>query len=347
MNKMQLAWFKVRMVAGVAYISLRNRLTGGSRWISEGTDQSKWQDPNATDWKAASVDHEFAIFKVSQGLVLDPNYTPHWKRAYPHVLIGFYIFWEDAVDPVQQMQFAIDALAEFVRVTGVKPLIVIDAERATPGISNFRRLDDIKIGLDRATAQGFAAGLYSNYDFVKNYLSPAPSWIDDGYILFPASYTSAPEPVYPPGWSPDWCLLWQYGIYGKHWWVKKLTGSTLRTVDKVRSLVTGDDLRAVFNYPPKPVDPPPVEPPPTDPAEPADTIVFAEVQANGVRVRSEPSTDGGASTIIRTVNTGDVLPVYDFTVQSGSRLWMRVSPVSADPEWVAAVYDGGILLDGA
>lgn len=168
----------------------------------KGIDVSKWQ--GKIDWKKVKNDGiQFAMIRVSHGTEIDPMFKANIEGATAVGLpVGgyFYSYAVTVAAAQKEAQTAIKALDGYKLAY---PLAFDQEDARQAKLDKRLNTDMCKAACDRVQESGFIPAIYSNPNWLKNYV--IESELQD-YDLWLARWAAA------PGYD---CAIWQYTDKGR------------------------------------------------------------------------------------------------------------------------------------
>ena len=242
--------------------SILNIATAKLKWIlsvetfADGIDLSHWnwsegREPDFGIVKANEF--SFVIFKATQGTWFKDNkFEPGWMGALDNDLVTMiYHFFEGRNGGAEQARYCIEYAKDYLKVVDGKTIFWNDIEKAY-GEDMGQRQRRAHAFNQTIVEEGFLTGNYSSPSLWKQLMGNVPlSWIND-YYQWVAHWTPAPAPILPIGWTKEMCKWWQYGIWPRYSWAKKV--GTNGNVDVVRFYGTIQDMKKILGVVP-PISP--------------------------------------------------------------------------------------------
>jgi GH25 family lysozyme M1 (1,4-beta-N-acetylmuramidase) len=224
------------------------------KWIlsievfTDGIDLSHWnwtegREPDFGIIKANEFD--FVIFKATQGTWFkDDKFEPGWMAALDNDLVTMlYHFFEGRTGGAAQAHYCIEYAKDYLKAVDGKTIFWDDIEKSY-GEDMGQRQRRAHAFNQTIVEEGFLTGNYSSPSLWKLLMGSVPlPWIND-YYQWVAHWTPAPAPTLPIGWTKEMCKWWQYGIWPKYSWAKKV--GTNGNVDVVRFYGTIQDMKKIL-----------------------------------------------------------------------------------------------------
>ena len=214
----------------------------------DGIDLSHWnwsenREPDFGIIKANKFD--FVIFKATQGIWFkDEKFESGWMAALDNDLVTMiYHFFEGRSGGAEQARYCTEYAKDYLKAVNGKTIIFDDIER-TYGEDMGQRQRRAHAFNQTIVEEGFETGNYSSPSLWKMLMGATPlSWVND-YWQWDAHWTPNLSPILPIGWTKEKCKFWQYAIWPKHSWAKKV--GTNGNVDVVRFYGTIEDLKKLL-----------------------------------------------------------------------------------------------------
>lgn len=165
---------------------------------------------------------DIVIHKSTQGTwFMDNKFDIGWRSCLDNDIIPLtYHFNEDQVGGFVQAQWCLSNIAEYLKAVDGKTIIFGDHETMTSGVAQHQRQNRAKAFNETIVEEGFLSGNYSSkYLWEKLMGTVALPWVNK-YFQWAANWTPATSPLKPVGWNRD--DVWQYAIWPKHSWAKKV-----------------------------------------------------------------------------------------------------------------------------
>lgn len=268
---------------------------------AKGIDVSHWLE-NIDFSKVATAGIEFVFIKATEGTsFVDSKYALNFASASANnIYRSAYHFFRSNISGTAQATHFLD-----ISDKGDLPDIVdLETVDSTSNATRLRRLHDFLLAVEDSRQR--KPLIYSNYYFVRDRLSPHPSWLTD-YDLWIANYTTASQPSIPLPYQ-TW-KFWQYTSTGK---VSGISGN----VDLNWFNGTTEELQMYIRGGGDPLPPPDCIP------------VQGSVTASALNVRAGPGTN---YSVIKRLIRNEIVTIYDI-----NQSWVKISLDSS--EWIHSYY---------
>jgi len=224
---------------------------------ARGVDCSHWQRPSRIDYDRLAETHTFAIVRCAYGTKPDREFPEHVRRLRDvGMAVGGYGFYR-STEPTADQYVAWSEQLDRVRMGPGDIVPTCDVED-DPGVASvsLEWSEPVRLLCDALAGRWTGSMVYGNADDLSRMGNP--DWLRE-HALWIANWTSAPEPLMPPGL--DW-RIWQHavaplpGIYSADIdqniarlplpTIRDEAGRRMTTAGETRILAAVEDLKGEF-----------------------------------------------------------------------------------------------------